>query len=193
MGIIDKMKIKILLLVTFLCLIALTFSKTHKKKLRQMPKEIEDKYKGYEQPEIRGSGNTNRAQHVKGMMLPLPPAAKDRSPLWKDFTRSGYERPFMHGVVVPNGQYQEPKLLVDLISLDPLCPNPILKLELLLLIYQTKPIPELHSIIQREKMLFKLIFLPNLLELSKNLMTPKVLPKNPLELFTEPFTIILVV
>jgi len=94
------MKIKILLLITFFCLLTLNFTKTHKKKLRQTPKE-EDKYKGYETPEITGSGNTNRGQHVKGMMLPLPPAAKDRSPLWKDFTKSGYERPFMHGVVGP--------------------------------------------------------------------------------------------
>merc|ERR1711957_814676 len=101
MGIIDKMKIKILLLVAFLCLIAVSFSKTHKKKMsKQAPKE-EKKYEGYEQPEIRGSGNTKRAQHVGGMMLPLPPGAKDRSPLWKDFTKGGYERPFMHGVVGP--------------------------------------------------------------------------------------------
>merc|ERR1711957_1113297 len=99
MGIIAQMKIKILLLITFLCLIALTFTKTHKKKMRQADPKQEKLYEGYQQPEIRGSGNTKRAQHVGGMMLPLPPGAKDRSPLWKDFTKPGFERPFMHGVV----------------------------------------------------------------------------------------------
>merc|ERR1712151_38482 len=66
-----------------------------------------DYEKDYGTPEIRGSGNTKRAQHVTGMMLPLPPAARDRSPLWKDFTRPGFERPFMHGVVGP--QWGVPK------------------------------------------------------------------------------------
>ena len=80
-------------------------------------------------------------------MLPLPPGARDRSPLWKDFAKPGFERPFMVTTLfigiyltllfssteslVLNGQFQEPKLLMDLISLDPLCPNQILKQELL--------------------------------------------------------------
>jgi len=38
-------------------------------------------------------------------MLPLPPAARDRSPLWKDFTKPGFERPFMVNNKLINLQY----------------------------------------------------------------------------------------
>jgi hypothetical protein len=38
---------------------------------------------------------SNLAQHVNTMISPLPPAARDRSPLWRDFTKGGFERPFM--------------------------------------------------------------------------------------------------
>jgi hypothetical protein len=81
-------------------LIVVSIGKKHKNKNTQQPKEA-DKEKGYETPEIRGSSKTARSQHVREMMLPLPQARRDLSPLWKDFSKPGYERPFMHGVVGP--------------------------------------------------------------------------------------------